>query len=152
MRVKVAAMAAILSPMRIRPATRDDIDAVLALWVRAATPPSMYDDAAGVQRLLERDPDALLVAEDDDGALVGSVIAGFDGWRCHLYRMAVDPAARRRGVGRDLVDAAETRFRSLGGIRADGVVLEDNGDAHAFWSAAGYERNGGVARWERRLD
>jgi 4-hydroxy-3-methylbut-2-enyl diphosphate reductase len=49
----------------------------------------------------------LLLAEDDDGRILGSVIAGFDGWRAHVYRMAVDPDVRKGGVGRALVAAAK---------------------------------------------
>ncbi|NEE56178.1 GNAT family N-acetyltransferase, partial [Streptomyces sp. SID8455] len=66
------------------------------------------DDGDGVARLVERDPDALILAERD-GTLVGTVIAGFDGWRCHLYRLAVHPEQRRRGVGGALLAAAEER-------------------------------------------
>ncbi len=60
--------------------------------------------------LLERDPSALLVAELGD-QLVGSVIAGWDGWRGHLYRLAVHPDRSREGVGRALLVAAESRLR-----------------------------------------
>jgi ribosomal protein S18 acetylase RimI-like enzyme len=137
--------------MRIRHATTADIDAVLDLWVRASAPPSIIDNDAGIRRLLARDPEALLVAEDDGGRLIGSVIAGFDGWRCHIARMAVDPTVRRGGIGRQLVAAAEARFAALGGIRADGIVIDDNTLAQDFWRGVGYERNDGVARWERRF-
>ncbi len=46
--------------------------------------------------LLNRDPDAVILAEHD-GELIGSIIAGWDDWRCHLYRLAVRPAWRRQG-------------------------------------------------------
>ena len=39
----------------------------------------------------------------DGEHIVGSVIAGWDGWRCHLYRLAVAPARRREGIGRALL-------------------------------------------------
>ena len=69
--------------------------------------------------------------------IVCTVIAGWDGWRCHLYRLAVAPHRRREGIGRQLVAAAEERFGVLGGTRADAMVLDDNADAHAVWSAGG---------------
>ena len=34
--------------------------------------------------LLRRDPDAFLIAQDDV-ALAGTLIVGWDGWQCHLY-------------------------------------------------------------------
>lgn len=64
------------------------IDAVPAFWGEAAEGTSTSDDRAGVARLIERDPKALLPAELD-GVLVGTVIVGFDGRRCSACRLAV---------------------------------------------------------------
>jgi ribosomal protein S18 acetylase RimI-like enzyme len=61
--------------VRVRTTTADDIDAVLELWLRAEAEPSVSDDVAGLTRLLEHDPEALLVAESG-GRIVGSLIAG----------------------------------------------------------------------------
>jgi ribosomal protein S18 acetylase RimI-like enzyme len=83
----------------------------------------------------------------DDGVLVGTVIAGWDGWRCHLYRLAVSPTHRGQGIGRLLVDAAEQRFRELGGNRIDAMVLDDNRAAHEFWRACGYVAQPEWSRW-----
>ena len=96
--------------------------------------------------LLARDPDALLVAVDDDG-LAGTVIVGWDGWRCHLYRMAVADTHRRRGVGAALVDAALERARALGVRRLDAMVADDNDLGIAFWEACGFERYDHDTRW-----
>jgi ribosomal protein S18 acetylase RimI-like enzyme len=80
----------------MRAALAQDIGAVLAFWRIAAEdrhrPP---DTAAAVATLHLRDPDALILAVDGD-KIVGTVIAGWDGWRCHLYRLAVSPGRRRR--------------------------------------------------------
>ena len=110
----------------------------------------MSDDLNGVQRLLDHDAAAVLVAHDEDRT-VGTVIAGFDGWRCHLYRLAVHPDARRRRVARDLLAAAEQRFRKLGGRRIDAMVLDDNADAHALYAAAGYAPQSTWSRWVKPL-
>lgn len=139
-----------MDDLRIRPAVAADAAAVLAFWRVAAEGTSISDDEAGVARLIARDPGALLLAERD-GALAGTVIAGFDGWRCHLYRLAVAPAARRRGIGRALLDAAEERFTALGGRRGDAMVLERNERAHHAWRAAGYTSEPQWRRWTKPL-
>ncbi|MEU1945521.1 GNAT family N-acetyltransferase [Streptomyces sp. NPDC020125] len=139
-----------MNDLRIRAAAPADLDTVLPFWKEAAEGTSISDDRDGVARLLDRDPESLLLAERD-GELAGTVIAGFDGWRCHLYRLAVHPGHRRRGVATALLAAAEQRFTALGGRRGDAMVLNENGLAHRAWGAAGYERQPQWSRWVKPL-
>jgi ribosomal protein S18 acetylase RimI-like enzyme len=135
----------------LRAAQSHEVGAVLAFWRRAAEnggrPP---DTAAAIATLHLRDPDALILAVD--GAdIVGTIIAGWDGWRSHLYRLAVAPSRRREGIGAALIAAAEERFRILGGPRADAMVLDDNERAHLIWAASGYHRQDDWSRWVKPL-
>ncbi len=58
----------------------NDAAAVLALGRGAERPVSPTDGEAGLRQLLRHDPDSLLLVEAD-GAVVGSMIAAWDGWR-----------------------------------------------------------------------
>ncbi|MEV6955253.1 GNAT family N-acetyltransferase [Streptomyces sp. NPDC051183] len=140
-----------MTDLHIGPAEESDLAAVLDFWKAAAEGTSISDDLDGVGRLYARDPQALLLARRD-GELVGTVIAGFDGWRCHLYRLAVHPQHRRQGVGSALLAAAEERFVALGGRRADAMVLVRNENAHGAWSAAGYHPEDQWTRWVKPLN
>jgi ribosomal protein S18 acetylase RimI-like enzyme len=135
----------------IRAARAVDGPAVLAVWSIArsahATAPDFEPD---IERLLERDPDALLVAEVE-GTIVGVLVAGWDGWRGNLYRLAVLPPFRRRGLGLALVRRAERRLQSLGCHRVSALVGEEDEDAVAFWEAAGYAHDASVARLVKEL-
>ena len=139
-----------MDDLRIRAAEPGDLDAVLAFWKVAAEGTSISDDRSGVERLVGRDPEALILAERG-GELAGTVIAGFDGWRCHLYRLAVHPGHRRQGVGSALLAAAEERFVRLGGRRGDAMVLDRNELAHHTWRAAGYSPQPQWSRWVKHL-
>ncbi|MFG2191831.1 GNAT family N-acetyltransferase [Streptomyces sp. NPDC048639] len=139
-----------MNDLRIRSATAADLDSVLAFWTEAAEGTSISDDTEGLARLIARDPEALLLAERA-GGLAGTLIAGFDGWRCHLYRLAVHPAHREQGVATALLRAAEERFTALGGRRGDAMVLDGNELAHHAWSAAGYAPQPEWSRWVKPL-
>ncbi|GAA2399976.1 GNAT family N-acetyltransferase [Nonomuraea africana] len=138
------------SEVKVRFGGADDIPAVLAFWLEAAEGTDRHDSADKVVALVDRDPEALLLAEDD-GHLVGTLIAGWDGWRAHLYRLAVHPAHRRRGIATALLAAAEERFAAFGAFRADAMVLDDNTSAHHVWRAAGYSRQPQWGRWVKPL-
>jgi ribosomal protein S18 acetylase RimI-like enzyme len=135
----------------LRTASAADVDAILALWQQAAENDSRPPDTAeAVLALLGRDPEAVILADRDD-ALIGSIIAGWDGWRYHLYRLAVRPDWRKRGVGSALLSAAENRLRALGATRVDAMVLDDNDLGQSLWQARGYHRQDDWRRWVKHL-
>jgi ribosomal protein S18 acetylase RimI-like enzyme len=124
-------------PATIRAGTTDDVAGALGLWVGAGAHPSSTDDAPSVTALVRRDPGALLVAEID-GRMVGTLIAAWDGWRGNMYRLAVLPDVRRRGIARALVRRGEQRLRALGCRRITALVVDADDHAVAFWVGAGY--------------
>lgn len=130
----------------IRSGGPDDVEAVLALWHHVADVlPSSTDDEPAVRALLDRDPEALLVGEDD-GRVVATVIVGWDGWRGNLYRLAVDPAFRRARVASSLIAEAERRLTAKGCRRIAAAVQMDEDHAVQFWTAAGYVESGHAGR------
>src|SRR5580693_5423312 len=138
-------------PLELRAGTADDVDGLLGLWAEAAENAERAPDTReAVTAVLGRDPDAVILAEHE-GELIGSVIAGWDGWRCHLYRLAVRPAWRRRGVGSALLRAAEDRLKALGAARADAMVLDSNDLGQNLWRANGYRKQDNWRRWVRGL-
>ncbi len=140
-----------MSDLQVRAAEPHELSRVLAFWRTAAENGHRPPDTLGALAALHlRDPDALIIGVEGD-QIVGTVIAGWDGWRCHLYRLAVAPHRRRQGIGRALIAAAEERFRVLGGTRADAMVLDDNDDGRGIWTANGYQRQADWSRWVKPL-
>ena len=123
----------------IRTAKATDVAAVLELWRRAEAEPTHTDNADSLLQLIGHDPQALVVAEDV-GVLVGMVIAAWDGWRGSVYRLAVVPSHRRRGLGRSLLAEAEQRLREAGASRLQAIVVEGDARATGFWQSSDWER------------
>jgi ribosomal protein S18 acetylase RimI-like enzyme len=136
----------------IRSAVAADVPGVVAFWaVAGENDDRPADSETAVARLVERDPDALLVAVDA-GELVGTVVAGWDGWRAHLYRLAVHPRRRGEGVAHALLDAAQARLVGLGATRLDAMVLEGNELGQAVWRSRGFAPQPRWRRWVRAAD
>jgi ribosomal protein S18 acetylase RimI-like enzyme len=133
----------------VRLAEAADAGAVLALWESARSGHAVTpDDPVAVERLIA--DGALLVAELE-GAVVGVLIAAFDGWRGNMYRLAVAPAARRRGVALALVEAGEARLRERGAPRVTALVGRGDEAAEGLWRAAGYADDAEIGRWVRNI-
>jgi ribosomal protein S18 acetylase RimI-like enzyme len=130
----------------IRAATAADVAAVLELWSEADAHPSVTDDLASLEALVVHDPGALLVAVDGE-RVIGSIVAGWDGWRGSIYRLAVAPSHRRAGLGRRLVAAAQDRLAGVGARRASAIVVSDDAQAMAFWHESGWEQQDERARF-----
>jgi len=130
----------------------EDVPAVLGLWALARSEHAMTSDRAeDIERLIAETPSVLLVAEDGEGEIVGVLIAGWDGWRGNMYRLAVHPEHRRRGIARGLLDAGEEHLRGLGARRVTALVGYDDEVAGAFWDAAGYPVDQEIGRRVRNL-
>lgn len=124
---------------------------MLRLWSGArSSHASTSDRKEPVENLVAESPAALLVAETD-GQVVGAVVAGWDGWRGNIYRLAIDRDHRRRGIGLQLIQAAEEYFRERGVGRVTALVAYDDQDAASFWDAAGYPQDTQIGRRVRNI-
>lgn len=135
----------------MRPCWPGDVPAVLNLWEQARSDhASTADRLDDVERLVGDSPAALLVAERD-GAIVGVLIAAWDGWRGNMYRLAVRDGHRRQGIGLALMRAGEEYLRRCGARRVTALVAFEDGAAGGFWEAAGYPLDEEIGRRVRNL-
>ena len=91
--------------MNIRLMEIRDFAACYDLWLR--TPGmglnSIDGSPEGIGRYLSRNPNTCFVAEEE-GRIVGVILAGHDGRRGHISHTAVNGAFQRRGIGQQLVE------------------------------------------------
>ena len=127
--------------MNIRLLTEADHPAVYALWLR--TPgmglKDLDDGPEGFSRYLKRNPTTCFAAEQD-GVVVGTLMAGHDGRRGSMHHLAVDAAYRNQGIGTALVEAAMAALEREGIHKVNLVVFARNAMGNAFWEARGFSR------------
>jgi ribosomal protein S18 acetylase RimI-like enzyme len=126
-------------PAHIEAYRCEHFDGVRALWEEAFPndPPRNRAEVA-IPAKLAVQPELLLVAVDD-GHVVGTAMAGYDGHRGWLYSVAVKQSHRRAGIGTLLVREAERRLGQLGCIKLNLQVRAENVSVSAFYRSLGYE-------------
>ncbi len=129
---------------RIRRATPADLPALIALERRAFTTdhlsPRQYRHHLG-------NPGALVLAAVDGGGLVGKAVVFFRKGSdiARLYSIAVDDAARGRGIASALLSAVERGAHARGCTRLRLEVRQDNRGAIRLYEKLGYRRFGAIA-------
>jgi ribosomal protein S18 acetylase RimI-like enzyme len=114
---------------------------IYALWQAAGSGIQLRksDEADEITKKVQRDADLFLVALSGD-EIVGAVLGGFDGRRGMMYRLAVAPAQRERGIGTALVDELERRLKARGCIRYYLLATAENEAAMRFYEKRGWLR------------
>lgn len=125
--------------------------AVMQLWTEACLPfkPRGRDAPARVEAELKAGRAAFLVAESG-GRLVGSVIATHDGRKGWINRLAVTPSFQRRGIGRRLVQEAETRLAEEGIEVVAALIESANTASLAFFASMGYRHDPAIEYVSKR--
>jgi ribosomal protein S18 acetylase RimI-like enzyme len=123
--------------VRVRSFASADEAAVVDLWQRCDLTRPWNDPRKDIQRKLRVQAEMFLVAEDE-GAIVGTVMAGYDGHRGWVNYLAVSPDRQRKGIGRRLMAEAEQLLREAGCPKINLQVRAGNQDALAFYQRLGY--------------
>jgi ribosomal protein S18 acetylase RimI-like enzyme len=125
--------------VEIRDVRESDGDDLRALWRTCGIRDRPGDDDASLAAMASRNPGLCIVA-CEQGRIVASALAGFDGRRGWLYHVATNPEVRRRGIATHLVRTIEDRLRAMGCRKLNLIVWEGEGEAMAFWAGIGYYR------------
>src|SRR5215831_9497534 len=97
--------------MLITDLDEEQYTAAVALWHATGLTRPWNDPDADLRRALDG-PTSTVLAATEGGDLVGTAMVGHDGHRGWIYYLAVDPARRGAGIGRQLVEACERWIRA----------------------------------------
>lgn len=123
--------------MLIRGFQPSDEPAVIALWQACDLIRPWNNPQLDIQRKLAVQPAMFLVAEADQ-RVMGTVMAGYEGHRGWINYLAVSPTKRLQGVGRQLMQAAESALKSAGCPKINLQVRDGNDAVLAFYERLGY--------------
>ncbi|MFI1399036.1 GNAT family N-acetyltransferase [Streptomyces sp. NPDC020681] len=135
-----------LSPLRFTPAETAEVVDLYASNPEYARAAGEHDPESILAELREEAAtdgcEVLLARDEESGGRVSALLCLLDRhpkdglpW---IGLLLVHGGLRRRGIGRELVDVVERRFRAEGreGIRL--AVLENHAPALAFWTSLGW--------------
>lgn len=125
-------------PVYLHPLHEDDYERLMTLWELAGgILLNETDNPEALSRILKRNPGCCYGAFAGT-RLVGSILAGHDGWRGYLYHLAVKPKYREKRVAFKLVKAALSAIKMDGIPKVHCLVRQDNLIAQQFWSSYGF--------------
>lgn len=136
--------------MIIRPYQPLDEEAVIQLWQRCELTRPWNDPRKDIARKLSVQPELFLVGMED-GAIVATAMAGFDGHRGWINYLAVAPELQRQGHGRQLMRAVEDALLAVGCPKLNLQVRAGNAKAVAFYEALGYGQDELVSMGKRLI-
>jgi ribosomal protein S18 acetylase RimI-like enzyme len=122
---------------KIRRFTIGDSDAVMNVWGRSGLVRPNNDPWKDIQRKLKVHADLFLVGTLG-GAVVATIMVGYEGHRGWINYLGVLPEHQRRGYARRLMEEAERLLRLKGCPKMNLQVRSTNAGAPSFYERVGY--------------
>ena len=117
-----------------------DVDVALDLWSKIdGVGLNESDTPDQLRSYLERNPGLSLVVRDGQH-IVGAVLCGHDGRRGYLHHLAICPEYRKRGFGRQIVEACLASLREIGILKCNIFLYADNELGERFWKRCGWSK------------
>ncbi len=127
-----------MNPLSVRMYRAADHDAIVRLWDRVFADDPPWNAPADLIRIKRGVQPELFFVCELDGAVVGTAVAGFEGVRGWVHKVAADPDQRRSGIASHLMAVVEDGLRSAGCPKLNLQVRAGNDAAVALYKAAGY--------------
>jgi GNAT superfamily N-acetyltransferase len=130
-------------PLTIRPATGADADRIAALFTDEGYPAAASTIGARIDRFTAAN--GQVIVAEDAGEILGFVAVHVmprfehDDTIARVLALVVDAGARGRGVGRDLMAAADGRARDAGAAFIEVTAALHRPDARHLYEAMGYD-------------
>lgn len=127
--------------MTILPFTADKYEETKAILVEAGRFDDVWDSAEHWEEKIAKDPNSILVATDEN-EVIGCILIIEDPWTSFIFRLAVKETHRQKGIGSQLIEAAENQLRENGNEEVSIFVSADDEELQHFYERRGYKKGG----------
>ncbi|HBY17982.1 MAG: hypothetical protein XE04_0954 [Marinimicrobia bacterium 46_43] len=139
-----------MEKVNIRTYKSSDYEAVYNLWKAAGLYLSLSDTRKELHRMLDKHPELFLIAEEKD-IPVGTVLGSFDGRRGYVHHLAVLPEFQNRGIGSDLLNVLEDKYREMGVIKIHLFIETVNAEVESYYQKKGWHRRNDIIMMSKIL-
>lgn len=116
-----------------------DYDDMMKMWTSYPDIGVNPDDSKEyIEKFLVRNPNTSFVALEN-GKIIGTVMAGHDGYRGYIHHTCVIEEFRGNGIGASLVKQAVEAVKAEGINKVFLVVFKTNEKGNAFWEKQGFK-------------
>ncbi|MFI3237984.1 MAG: GNAT family N-acetyltransferase [Lachnospiraceae bacterium] len=132
----------------------EDFDGVSSLWesIKGFAIRHVDDTEEGVGKFLLRNPGLSVVAVNDEGKVVGTILCGHDGRRAGFYHVCVEEAYRKHGIGQKMVNVCLEHLRAEGICKINLIAFTKNVIGNRFWQGLSWARRDDVHYYEENLN
>jgi ribosomal protein S18 acetylase RimI-like enzyme len=121
----------------VRPFRPGDEEGTVQLWKECGLVVPWNDPGKDIRRKMKVQPELFLVGILND-RLVATVMAGYEGHRGWINYLAVHPDFTCRGIGRLMMECAESLLKEAGCPKVNLQVRSSNGGVIEFYRRIGY--------------
>jgi N-acetylglutamate synthase len=108
------------------------------------------DSKKSIRIFLDKNPNTCFVAEYKN-EIIGTIMAGNDGRRGHIYHLMVKPEHRKNGLGKKLLEKTEKALKKEGIRKIFLVAFKKNKTGNIFWENNGYEIRNDLNYRDKRI-
>ena len=139
--------------MRMRRATKEDIDVVIDLWDKSGLPirPKGRDAPENLSKQLN-EPNLWILVAEESGEIVGVVLVTHDARKDWINRLAIKSSRTREGIATKLLQAAEKSLYEMGIEVIALLIKDDNLASRDFFEKENYQYSKEIAYYSKRLD
>ncbi|MEJ5149455.1 GNAT family acetyltransferase [Comamonas sp. MYb396] len=137
--------------MEIRVFALQDSEAVVQLWHDCGLYRPWNDPHKDIARKLSVSPELFWVGVDEQGAVMASIMVGYDGHRGWINYLAVHPSQQRKGYAGQLMQRAEAELTALSCPKLNLQVRAGNEAVIAFYESLGYANDQTVSLGKRLI-